>query len=70
MDAELWAAVRRLSDRQAQVVALHYLEDRSVASIAETLRCAEGTVKVHLHRGRLSLARTLGLLADEGEEET
>lgn len=63
--AALWEAVRELPSRQAQVVALHYLEDRSVSEIAAILDCAEGTVKVHLHRGRLELARTLEL----GEEE-
>lgn len=54
-----WAAVRRLPPRQAQAVALHYLEDRSVADIARILDCAEGTVKVHLHRGRTALAERL-----------
>ena len=37
------------------------LEDRSVVDIAEILECAEGTVKVHLFKGRRSLARRLGL---------
>lgn len=48
-------------------MALHYLDDRSVAQIADALGCAEGTVKVHLHRGRLALARALGLLGEEDE---
>jgi len=65
-DDQFWAAVRALPDRQAHAVALHYLEDRSVADIAAVLGCAEATVKVHLHRGRLALARTLGLA--EGDE--
>jgi RNA polymerase sigma-70 factor, ECF subfamily len=64
-DDELWRAVRALPERQAHAVALFYLEDRSVADIAEILECAESTVKVHLHKGRLSLARTLGLLTEE-----
>lgn len=58
-DEELWRAVRDLPQRQAQTVALHYLEDRSVADIATVLGIAESTVKVHLHRGRLALARSL-----------
>ena len=58
-----WAAVRALPSRQAQVVALFYLEDRSVADIARILDCAENTVKVHLHRGRTALAERLA--ADE-----
>lgn len=73
-DAALWAAVRRLPDRQAHVIALYYLEDRSVTETAAILECAEGTVKAHLHKARLSLARTLGLLAaadagDAADEE-
>jgi RNA polymerase sigma-70 factor (ECF subfamily) len=60
-DAEVfWRAVRRLPTRQAQVIALHYLEDRSVKDIAAVLECAEATVRVHLHRGRLALAASLG----------
>jgi len=58
---EFWKAVRGLSRRQSQVIALHYLEEQSVAEIAEILECAEGTVKVHLHKGRKRLADRLGL---------
>jgi RNA polymerase sigma-70 factor (ECF subfamily) len=59
-DPAFWAALRALPERQAAAVALHYLEDRSVVEIAEVLGCRPGTVKVHLHRGRLALARSLG----------
>jgi RNA polymerase sigma-70 factor (ECF subfamily) len=59
-DEAVWRAVRALPRRHAQVVALHYIDDRSVASIAAILGCAEGTVKAHLHAARRSLARTLG----------
>jgi RNA polymerase sigma-70 factor (ECF subfamily) len=60
-DAEFWRAVRALPRRQAQVVALHYLEDRPVAEIADALGIASGTVKKHLHDGRRELARRLEL---------
>ena len=60
-DEEFRKAVRALPKRQAQAIALHYLEDRSVVDIAEILECAEGTVKVHLFKGRRSLAKRLGL---------
>jgi RNA polymerase sigma-70 factor (ECF subfamily) len=60
-DPEFWVAIRTLPPRQAQVVALHYLEDRSVAEIAEILAVTHGTVKRHLHDGRRSLARRLSL---------
>jgi RNA polymerase sigma-70 factor (ECF subfamily) len=66
-DAALWAAVRELPERQAHVIALYYLEDRSVAETAAILECAEGTVKAHLHKARLALARSLGLLAEEDD---
>jgi RNA polymerase sigma-70 factor, ECF subfamily len=63
-DAELprqdvWAALRSLPDRQQQAVTLFYVEDCSVADIAEILDIAEPTVRVHLHRGRLALAEQL-----------
>ncbi len=56
-----WGAVRTLPKRQAQAIALHYLEDRPLAEIAEILECSPNTVKVHLHKGRAGLASRLGL---------
>jgi RNA polymerase sigma-70 factor (ECF subfamily) len=64
---ELWAAVRRLPARQAQVTALAYAEDRSIADIAALLGIAEGTVKAVLHRARGNLARALGLPDEEAD---
>jgi RNA polymerase sigma-70 factor (ECF subfamily) len=64
-DPEFWAAIRALPRRQAQVMALHYLEDRSVADVAEILEVTHGTVKRHLYDGRVALARRLAM-----EEET
>ena len=58
-DPAFWHAVRRLPVRQRQVVALHYLDDRSVADIATVLAIAEGTVKAHLHAARHALAAAL-----------
>lgn len=63
-DEDFWAAVRELPKRQAQVVALYYLEDLSVARIAEVMECAEGTVKAHLSKARATLAQRLGEGAD------
>ncbi len=57
---EFWEQVRRLPTRQAQVIALHYLEDRPVAEIAEILGTAPGTVKAQLHSARVALADRLG----------
>ena len=64
-DAEFWRTVRSLTRRQAQVIALHYLEDLPVAEIAEILGTAEGTVKKHLYDGRQALARRLELEEDD-----
>lgn len=57
----LWEAVRHLPTRQAQVLALHYLDDRTVSEVARILDLAEPTVKTHLQRGRSTLAERLGL---------
>ncbi len=56
---ELWAEVRGLPKRQAQVLALVFLEDRSVADVARILGCGEETVRTHLRRGRSTLADRL-----------
>ena len=58
---DFWSHVRKLPRRQAQVIALHYLEDLRVAEIAEMLECSPNTVKVHLHKGRQKLADRLGV---------
>lgn len=55
----VWAAVRALPRRQAQVVALFYVDDRPIREIAAILGCAEATVRVHLNRARQSLAERL-----------
>lgn len=56
---EFWREVRRLPARQAQAIALHYVEDLSVSEIADVLGVAEGTVKALLHQGRSRLRRQL-----------
>ncbi len=66
-DAEndaFWSEVRRLPRRQAQVIALFYGYDLSVADLAATLEISTGTAKTHLFRGRRTLAARLGLDAD------
>ncbi len=56
---EFWDAVRRLPRRQAQAVALYYLENWRTGEIAEVLGCTEATVRVHLHKGRQALGQAL-----------
>lgn len=67
LDAEtesVWAEVRRLPKRQAQAVALFYLDDLPVREIALTMDCTESTVRVHLFQARKALAERLRI---EGE---
>jgi RNA polymerase sigma-70 factor, ECF subfamily len=58
-DADFWRAVRSLPRRQAQALALRYLEDLPDEEIAQVLGCSEATVRVHLHTGRTALAGKL-----------
>jgi RNA polymerase sigma-70 factor (ECF subfamily) len=55
-----WSEVRRLPRRQAQATVLYYALDLPVAEVAATLGCAEGSVKTHLSRARVTLAARLG----------
>jgi RNA polymerase sigma factor (sigma-70 family) len=57
---DLREALLLLPRQQRAVIALHYLEDRSVAEIVTLLGCSEGSVKTHLSRGRAALAARLG----------
>lgn len=51
IDDERWFdAVRALPERQAGVVALHYIDQLSVAEVAAILEIAPGTVKSSLSR--------------------
>lgn len=65
-DDEFWRAVRELPRRQAQCIALRYLEDRSISEIAVVLAVAESTVRVHLHVARNALAQRLDEELGEG----
>jgi RNA polymerase sigma-70 factor, ECF subfamily len=58
-----WSLVRQLPPRQAEAVALRYAVDLPVVEVAETMGCAEGTVKAHLARAKASLAELVA--ADE-----
>jgi RNA polymerase sigma factor (sigma-70 family) len=65
--ADFGRALRALPRRQAQAVALFYVEDLSIEQIAVVLDCAEGTVKAHLAKARHSLAKRLQM--DHEEEQ-
>jgi RNA polymerase sigma-70 factor (ECF subfamily) len=60
----VWNEVRKLPRRQAQVVALFYLDQMSVDEIAHVLEVAAGTVKAHLHQARQALSL---MLENQGE---
>ena len=55
---ELWHLVSKLP-KQPAAIALHYVDDLSVDTIAKVLECSEETVKTHLSRGRHALASQL-----------
>jgi RNA polymerase sigma-70 factor (ECF subfamily) len=57
--ARLWEAVHRLSPQQRAAVILSAQEHLSTAEIAEVLRVAEPTVRVHLHRAVAALRKEL-----------
>ncbi len=59
--AHFWREVRRLPRRQAQTIALVYVEDLSIQEAAQILGCTESTTRVHLARGRRTLASVLGV---------
>ncbi|WP_434439187.1 RNA polymerase sigma factor [Lentzea sp. E54] len=54
------SALRELSPRHREVVALHHLLGYSVSEIAAVLVVGESTVRTHLTRGRAELRRILG----------
>ena len=70
LDPELRVALAALPPQQRAVLALHYLEDLSVVDTAELLGIAEGTVKVHLSRGRAALAAQLAPVIDTPTDDT
>ncbi|MCU0913190.1 MAG: sigma-70 family RNA polymerase sigma factor [Planctomycetes bacterium] len=59
LQRKLAAALARLPQRQADAFVLSRLEGLDAAAIGEVLGCSEPTVRVHLHRALLRLAREL-----------
>ncbi len=59
--ADLHAALKRLSERDRQLLELRYGEDLTQQAIARRLGIPEGTVKVRLHRARKKLRRAFVL---------
>ncbi len=68
-DAQLWATVRRLPARQAQLVALVYVDGLTIADAAATLDVALPTAKTHLARARARLATDLAAWRDDTDPQ-
>jgi RNA polymerase sigma-70 factor (ECF subfamily) len=59
-DLDLERAIARLSPRQRTAVDLYYFVDLDVATIAEVMGCAPGTVKATLSQARARLRELVG----------
>ncbi len=57
----LRSALAKLTDEQAQVISLRFLEDPSIAEVAEMLDKTEGAVKALQYRAVLALRRVMEL---------
>ncbi len=55
----VWAAIRSLPRRQAQVITLRTLDRSTVAEIADVLEISEAAASTHLRRARQTLTRQL-----------
>lgn len=55
----LTEALERLGEPMRAILLAYYLGEMSVAEIARVFRLPSGTVKTHLHRGRLALRKDL-----------
>lgn len=64
-DNELWRRVRALPRRQAQLVALVYVEGLSVAGAADALGMKPSTATTHLTRAKQRLQRDLEAWKEE-----
>jgi RNA polymerase sigma factor (sigma-70 family) len=63
---EVWAAVRALSARQREAIALRYVLDLSEAQVAEAMGVAVGTASATLAAARSRLGE---LLSDPADDE-
>ncbi|MNT97107.1 ECF RNA polymerase sigma factor SigW [compost metagenome] len=52
---QLWAAVRKLPEKQRDAVLLVYAEELSHAAAAEIMGIKEATVSFHVHEARKTL---------------
>jgi RNA polymerase sigma-70 factor (sigma-E family) len=57
---QLWAALRRLPQRQRSALVLRYYHDLSESESARVLGCRVGTVKSLVHRGLTAMREEIG----------
>ena len=60
LDVDLERAIVRLSGRQRTAVELYYFVGADVATCAQAMGCAEGTVRATLHQARARLRELIG----------
>jgi RNA polymerase sigma-70 factor, ECF subfamily len=58
--AAIHQALSQISLRHREVLVLHFLEDLSMAEIAEVVGCSEGTVKSRMHYAKRAMKEILG----------
>jgi len=58
--------IDELPEQQRIVIILHYLEDMSVAQVAQIMECSEGTIKSRLNYGRKAIKEKVLLLEKKG----
>ena len=63
--AHIERALHELPTLQRAVVMLRYMEGFSTKQVSDILKCSEGTVKTHLHRGLKKMRTKLQLLREE-----
>ena len=66
-DQRFWKTLRRCRPRQAQVLALHYVEHLGLDDLARVLGCSPEAAGRDLQSGQLALRRRLGLGEDNYE---
>lgn len=59
LTAILWRAIDRLSAQQGVIISLFYLQQLSIAEIAQIMHTPENSIKTQLHRGRSKLKALL-----------
>ncbi len=55
----LWKAIDALDDRYRIPILLYYMEEQSIAELAELLSIPQGTIKSRLHKARQLLEKEL-----------